>query len=158
LALVLFPVALWKRIEIAPVVLLGAALTIEQFPEIGPHGGLTAHIPLFHGLGGIRPSDALALVMLGAYAAKRGTGAVAPGPRSAVSRAVVALLAAVAVGFAVGVGGGGSLRAALTEVRPYLYIGIAYLIVSTTVLTRRNVRALLWTCVVATGFKAFQAL
>jgi hypothetical protein len=158
LGLVLFPVALWKRLQIAPVVLVATALTIEQFPEIGPHGELTAHIPLFHGLGGFRPSDVMVLLMIGVYAAKAGTAAVAPAPRSAVSRAVLVLLAAVAVGVAVGVGSGGTLRVALTEIRPYLYLSAAYLMASTTILTRRRARAVLWACVIATGFKAFQAL
>jgi len=158
LALILFPVLLWKRFEIAPVVLLGTALTIEQFPEIGSHGQLTAHIPLFHGLGGFRPSDLVAVLMLSVYVVKSGTDAVARAPRTVLGRAVLFLLGAVAIGIAVGLGGGGSTRIAMTEIRPYLYLAVAYLIASTTILTRRHARVVLWTCVAATAFKAFQAL
>ena len=158
LALVLFPVALWKRFEIAPLVLAGTALTIEQFPEIGSLGSLTTQIPLFHGLGGFRPSDLMALLMLTVYVARSGTDAVGPAPRSALAKAILFLLGAVAVGLAVGIGGGGSSRVALTEIRPYLYLAVAYLVVSTAIRTRRHVRALLWTCVLAIAFKACQAL
>jgi len=68
------------------------------------------------------------------------------------------LLGAVAVGFVVGLASGGSMRVALTEIRPYLYLGAAYLVAATTILTKRRMRAVLWTCVVATTLKALQAL
>ena len=160
LAAVLVPVALWLGPALAPVLLVAAALTVEQFPEIAAPGagGATARIPLFHGLGGFRISDLLLGLMLMIYAAKRGTDAVRDPPRSPVSVAVVCFLATVVLGVGIGLSTGGSAPVALTEVRPYLYLGLAYLITSSVITTRRAVQAVLWAVVLGSALKAFQGV
>jgi hypothetical protein len=160
LALVLLPVAVWKRPAIGPAIVLGSALTIEQFPAIAGSRtlGFSARLPLFHGLGGYRPSDLLLLLLLAAYLAKRGTSEVVNAPRSALAKSIKWL--SFSVGFAIlyGVGTGGIVRVALTEARPFLYLGAAYLIASTFVTSRRVVHSLLWTLVIGSGLKALEGL
>ena len=78
-------VALWRRPELSPVVVLVAALTIEQFPfTTGQPGAMspgvtpsdyTDRLPFFHGLGGVHvsPADLLVLTLLLIWLLKRGT-------------------------------------------------------------------------------------
>ena len=160
LPLALLPVIIWKRPAVAPVLLLVAALTIEQFPEqvAHTHGGETARIPLFHGLGGFRPSDLLLLLMIAVYLGRRGSEAVAWRPRSAVSKGIFTFMFAVIGGVLIGVATHGVLRVALTEARPYLYLAAAYLVTSTFVNSRAAARAVLWGFVLGVGFKACQGV
>jgi hypothetical protein len=157
---VLVPIAVWKRPTVAPVLVMTAALTIEQFPDLGNSRliGLTAHIPLFHGLGGFRPSDLLLVYLLAVYVARRGTAAVADAPSTPLARGIQALFAAVAFGILFGVGTGGVARVALTEARPFLYLVLAYLAVSTMATTAQAVHSVLWAMVLGSGFKAVQGL
>ena len=165
-------VALWKRPELSPIVVLVAALTIEQFPfttgQPGATPGMaptpsnyTDRLPLFHGLGGglhVSPADLLLLALLTIWVLKRETAATTSVPRSAVTYAVAAVVLAAFVGLAVGQAHGGELRTALTEVRPYMYLAIAYL-VATVFTTRLSVlHTAMWALVLGSGFKAAQAL
>ena len=165
-------VALWKRPELSPIVVLVAALTIEQFPfttgQPGATPGMaptpsnyTDRLPLFHGLGGglhVSPADLLLLALLTIWVLKRETAATTSVPRSATTYAVAAVVLAAFVGLAVGQAHGGELRTALTEVRPYMYLAIAYL-VATVFMTRLSVlHTAMWALVLGSGFKAAQAL
>jgi len=164
--------ALWKRPELSPIVVLVAALTVEQFPFTTGQPGTTTmapptpsdytdRLPLFHGLGGglhISPADLLLLALLTIWVLKRETAATTSVPRSAVTYAVAAVATAAFVGLAVGQAHGGELRTALTEVRPYMYLAIAYL-VATVFTTRLSVlHTAMWAIVLGSGFKAAQAL
>ena len=165
-------VALWKRPELSPIVVLVAALTIEQFPfttgQPGATPGMaptpsnyTDRLPLFHGLGGglhVSPADLLLLALLTIWVLKRETAATTSVPRSATTYAVAAVVLAAFVGLAVGQAHGGELRTALTEVRPYMYLAIAY-VVATVFTTRLSVlHTAMWAIVLGSGFKAAQAL
>ena len=163
-------VALWRRPELSPVVLLVAALTIEQFPfTTGQPGAMnpgvtpsdyTDRLPLFHGLGGVHvsPADLLVLTLLVIWLLKRGTSQTVAVSRSPLTYAVGALLFAVAVGVVVGQAHHGALRTAFTEVRPYFYLAVAYL-VATVFATRLEIlRLAMWALVLGSGFKAAQAL
>ena len=165
-------VALWKRPELSPIVVLVAALTIEQFPfttgQPGATPGMaptpsnyTDRLPLFHGLGGglhVSPADLLLLALLTIWVLKRETAATTSVPRSATTYAVAAVVLAAFVGLAVGQAHGGELRTALTEVRPYMYLAIAY-VVATVFTTRLSVlHTAMWALVLGSGFKAAQAL
>ncbi len=164
--------ALWKRPELSPIVVLVAALTVEQFPFTTGQPGTTTmapptpsdytdRLPLFHGLGGglhVSPADLLLLALLTIWVLKRETTATTSVPRSAVTYAVAAVALAAFVGLAVGQAHGGELRTALTEVRPYMYLAIAYL-VATVFTTRLSVlHTAMWAIVLGSGFKAAQAL
>jgi Domain of unknown function (DUF4115) len=160
LAVALLPVALWKRPSFAPAFIVASALTIEQFPQIAGSRtlDLTAHIPLFHGLGGFRPSDLLLLFLFAVYLAKRGADGVALMPRTPLSRLVFVFLGTVAFGVVLGVATGGVARVALTEARPFIYLGLAYVVASTMTTSRRALHAVLWAFVLGSGLKAVQGL
>jgi hypothetical protein len=159
LVLVALPVALWKKPQLGPAVLFVAALTIEQFRYmVGPReGAITDRIPLFHGLGGglhVNPVDILLLVLFVITLLKGGTAARGRWPRSAVTAAVIGLLAAVAMGVVVGQMNGGELRTAFTEVRPYAYLASAFVLSALLLTTREALRTMLWGLVLGAGFKA----
>jgi hypothetical protein len=159
LALVVVPVVLWKRPQLAPAVILVAAVTVEQFPYmVGPReGAITDRIPLFHGVGGgihVNPADLLLLACFVIALLKGGTEARSRWPRSAISIGVLGLLVVVAGGVVVGQANGGELRTAFTEVRPYVYLAAAYLLSSLLLTTREALRTMLWGLVLGTGFKA----
>ena len=170
LAAIALVVVLWKQPALSPIVVLLAALTVEQFPFTTGQPGSTSmaptpsdytdRLPLFHGLGGglhVSPADLLLLALLTIWILKRETAATTSIPRSAVTYAISAVVLAAIVGLAVGQAHGGELRTALTEVRPYMYLGIAYL-VATVFTTRLSViHTALWALVLGSGFKAAQA-
>jgi O-antigen/teichoic acid export membrane protein len=162
-------VVLWKAPQYSPVVLLAAALTIEQFPlgiqpgEIANTGvapsDITDRIPLFHGLAQnlhVSLADLLVLTLLAIWLLKSGTSN--PVPRSPTTFALAALLFAVLIGLVVGQAHHGSLRTSLTEIRPYAYLAVGYLIASVYVTSRSVIRAAFWAFVLGSGLKAFQAI
>lgn len=155
----LLPVLLWLRPDFGPVLLMGAGLAIDQFPALpGPQlYGLTEKIPLFHGLGGYRPSDLLLLLLLLVYLCKRGA-TVAAAPRTTLARAAKWFAAATLFALFYGVGTGGVAPVALTEARPFLYLVAAYLVTASFLTTRRSIERVLWTLVIVEGARALQAL
>lgn len=164
-------VVLWKQPLLCPIVVLLAALTVEQFPLTSTLPGsmsaavtpsvYTDRLPLFHGLGGglhISPADMLLVALLTIWMFKRLTTDTASIPRSAVTLAMGATVLAVLVGIAVGQAHGGELRTAFTEARPYVYLAIAYLVASVFATRRQVIHLALWALVLGSGFKAAQAL
>ena len=172
LAAIALIVVLWKQPALAPIVVMLAALTVEQFPFTSGQPGATTfgapptpsdytdRLPFFHGLGGglhVSPADLLLLALLTMWMLKRETAATTSVPRSAMTYAIGAVVVAALVGVAVGQAHGGELRTALTEVRPYMYLGIAYLL-ATVFTTRLSViHTAMWALVLGSGFKAAQA-
>ena len=156
------PIALWRRPWLAPVAFLLPALTVEQ-ADTGVLSGLanlTDKLPVFQGIGGahLNVADAL-LLLLGAIWLVR-VSSVGASPRrvSAIGKAVGALIAFVFVGLAVGMSHGGDVRMAMLEVRPYVYLSGAFLLVSALVDSRRAIRFALWAMVLGSGLKAFQGV
>ena len=120
----------------------------------------TDRLPLFHGLGGVHvsPADLLVLTLLVIWLLKRGTSQTVAVTRSPLTYAIGALLVAVGVGVVVGQAHHGALRTSFTEVRPYFYLAVAYL-VATVFATRLEIlRLAMWALVLGSGFKAAQAL
>ena len=166
-------VVIWKAPRFSPIVLIVAALTVEQFPfgaqpTVGTSfltgvtpSDITDRIPLFHGISPhvhISFADLLILTLIAIWLLKRGTAASSPVPRTPVTAAVAAVLFAVLLGLVLGQVHHGSLRTAFTEVRPYVYLAVAYVIASVYGARRSVLRAALWAFVLASGFKAFQAI
>jgi hypothetical protein len=158
LAALALPPLLWLRPHVAPAMLLGAAVAIEQFPyTVGPRDGVpTSHIPLFHGLGAVHLNGVdllLGLVVL-LWLVKNAPTAPFPWPRSRMAGAVVSVMAVVLVGVVVGVAHHGDVRTAFTEIRPFFYLGVTYLLASVLLTTRAALRSMLWVLVLGSGVKA----
>jgi hypothetical protein len=175
LAVLLLPVMIWKRPHLGPVVILAAALLIEQFvPTVLPAEAsgpavsavtplqipITSSIPLFGGIGSlhIQGTDLLILTVSIIYLAKSVEWGPRWWPRSQVSMAVIALLGAVVVGVVIGLTHHGSLRAALMETRPFIYLGATYVLAAVLLQNRSALRTALWALVIADAFKAVQGL
>jgi hypothetical protein len=175
LAVVLLPVVLWKRPVAGPILLLTAAVLVEQVGQsvlptdvnqpgtgsvvLTPAAPITSHIQLFRGLGSlhIEPIDLLVLMVALIYLARTRPGTRC-WPRTHVSRAVGALLGSVMVGIIIGEAHHGALRVALMEARPYIYLGATYFLTATLVRNHSALRAVLWALVIATGLKAVQGI
>jgi O-antigen ligase len=175
LAAVLIPVAVWKRPHLGPVILIAAALLVEQVgqevtpPSAGAPGvespiltaniPITPHIPLFRGIGSLhlQPADLLLLVVFIIYLAKT-AGTKRSWPRSHLSAGVYCMIGVVVLGIVIGVSHHGSLRVALMESRPYVYVAATYLLTSLLVTTKDALRSMLWALVIVVGVKALQGL
>jgi hypothetical protein len=171
LAAIVVLVFAWRQPALSPIIVLVAALTVEQFPfEAGQPGSTSAaptpsdytdRIPLFRGLAhGVHVSlaDVLLVTLLTFWLLKRGTSGAAAIPRTAVTACVGAVIAAVLVGIAVGQAHHGELRTAFTEVRPYVYLALAFLLASVFATRERIIRMALWAFVLGSGFKSIQAI
>jgi hypothetical protein len=176
LAAVVLPVAMWKRPHLSAVVLLTAALLIEQVGQTvepvdanAPGAGavtltanipLTSHIPLFRGLGSLHLelADLLLLLVAGIYLARSAQWGGRRLPSSQVATAVFALVGAVLLGTVIGISHHGSFRVSLMEARPYFYLAATFVFTAMLVRERAAVRAMLWALVLATGFKALQGI
>jgi O-Antigen ligase len=158
LGVVLLPVALWKRPYIAPAVLLGAAVLVEQGPAV-PSIPITDKIPVFSAVvPRCSGADMLLLTVLFIYLAKGKDWGTRVIPRTHVSLAVLAVLGCAGLAMAVGQSHDGSLRTGLMQVRPWVYLAATYFLTSAFVRDRRTIRALLWTFVGTVGFKAVQGI
>jgi hypothetical protein len=159
LGAVLLPVALWKRPYIAPAVLLGAAVLVEQ-GNTAPQIPITGRIPIFSavGPGHLQGADMLLLMVSFIYLVKGKDWGTRLIPRTHVSLAVRAVLGCVVLAIAVGQAHHGSLRTALMQARPWVYLAATYFLTSAFVRDRRAIRALLWTFVGTVGFKALQGI
>lgn len=171
LAAVVVIVFVWRQPALSPVVVLVAALTVEQFPFATGQPGSTSsaptpsdytdRIPLFRGLAsGVHVSiaDILLITLLSFWLLKRGTSGAAPIPRSAVTACIGATVAAVVVAVVVGQAHHGELRTAFTEVRPYAYLAVAFLLGSVFATRERIIRMALWALVLGSGLKSIQAI
>jgi len=161
LAVVALPIVLWKRPDFGPVLLMVAATTIEQSPyKVGTRdGAATAHVPLFHGLGvPINPADLTIFFLVLVWVLKNSVDAPARWPRSVVTTAVTCLMGAVAYGLVLGVAHHGQIKTGFTEVRPYFYLSMTFLLTSVLLGTRTALRSMLWALVIGTGCKAVQGL
>jgi hypothetical protein len=163
LAALALPVAFWRRPDLAPAFLIVSAIAVEQFGyTVGPRAGAyTAQIPLFHGLAGgvhISPADVLLFMLLAFYVAKSGTGSVRALPRSPLAKAMLAVVGAVFYGVALGKLHHGQTRVAFTEIRPYAYLAITFLLAAVFLTRRSSLRLVLWGIALTVTLKAVQGL
>jgi hypothetical protein len=159
LGVVLLPLAIWKRPHIAPAVLLGTAVLVEQDAQF-PHIPFTDRIPVFSavGPGHLEGADLLLLLVVFIYLMKGREWGTRLVPRTHVSLAVRAVLACVALAVFVGQVHHGDLRTGLMQARPWVYLGATYFLTSAFVRDRRAIRAALWTFVGTVAFKAVQGI
>jgi hypothetical protein len=156
-ALLAFPVVLWRKPALGPVVLVVMAAAIEQYQYmVGTHAGaFTSRVPLFSGLAGhLNPADVLLIGLTLIWLLKVAGGDAAAWPRTALSRAVLTLMGAVAIGLVIGKLHHGDTRTALLEVRPYVYMTLTFALTVGFIATRSAIRAILWGLVLVSAFKA----
>jgi hypothetical protein len=156
-------IVLWFRPDLGPILLVFAAATIEQFPYLvgSRDGAATDKIPFFHGFDPsihFTPADLLLLTLVVICLVKRDQSHSGLWPKTVLGRCILALLAAVALGVVVGLEHHGTVRVALMEVRPFVYLGAAYLVATSLIRSPRTINAVLWALVLGTGFKALQGI
>ncbi len=158
LAAVFLPIVVWRKPHLGAVTVLAAAAAIEQYPyTVGPkNGAFTDRVPLFLGLGSahVNLADLLLLMIFLIWLLKSAPTGRIHWPRSAISRSILVLMAAVALGVAVGLAHHGDFKTAFTEVRPYFYLAMTFLLTAVLVTTKEAIRAMLWALVLVSGFKA----
>ena len=166
----LLPLVWWTAPQFGVFFLVGAAALVEQYRySIGTTGldAFTDRIPIFASLQGgvgfsglpMSPIDIaiilLLLVWLTRCANERKLGL----PRTQVALLLAAVIALVAVALVRGLGlGGDNTRAALWELRPWMYLGVSFLFAARFLNTPRAINAVLWLFVIGTGFKALQGV
>ena len=165
---VFLPAVLWRRPQLGPVILLAAALLIEQFPIGLKTGGsigiakvpITNYVPLFQGLGSfhLEPADVLILSVLAVYLIRSSRDGSRWWPHSHVSLAMRALIVAVLIAEGIGLAHHGQMRESFTELRPFFYLATTYLLTSVLIRSRSAIQAMLWTIAISETIKAVQAV
>jgi hypothetical protein len=168
---VALPIVWWRAPAIGVITLLGCSAVIEQFGYTiyGKPGldAFTDKIPFFASLQGgfnlsglvFSPADLSVVLLLLVWITRGVTQHTLRLPRSQVAAmmGLMVLLAVIALLRGIGLGGNDA-RAALWEIRPWVYMGATYLFASQFLTTRRACRAALWTFVIGSGFKALQGV
>jgi hypothetical protein len=159
-------VVVWMAPWTGVMVLVIAATLIEQFPLVaeGANSVGTDRILFFQslnataGLGGLyaTPFELFLVLLLTVWLIKGFATRTLTLPRSAISRAVAVFGFLVAVGWVRGVTGGGSFTESLLELRPWLYLVIAYLVSSQILTSKKHLKWLLWLLAIGIGIKAVQ--
>lgn len=159
LAAALAPLVLW-RIPAAPVVIMvGASTAIERFMDPSPDS-LTGRIPFFrsfaesYGIAGavILPVEMLmALGLLIWLARAIATRRLSLRPSHVGVGVGLVLLLAMFVAEPLGLAGGAVFNISLWELRPFVYLGVTYLLASQLVGSRAVLEAMLWGIVAGTA-------
>jgi O-antigen ligase len=168
LLLLFIPVLMWRRTEATPVVLLIAALLVEQYhvtvdPNMvgapAPAIPITSSIPLFSGIGSlhIEPADILLLVAFSVCLLK-GAELAPRRLRSPLAFSIAGVIAVVLLGLLVGAAHHFNLRVALQETRPYLYLAATFALTALLIRSRSAVQTMLWALVVAEPLKSLQGV
>jgi hypothetical protein len=160
------PIVAWREPRSMPVVLLGGACLIEQFPPANADL-LTDHIPLFtslsEGLGltgvYVNPFELVLGLFLAILVFRGAASRALVLPRSAITLGLGALMFIVIWAEAYGLGHGGNFTFAMWELRPWLYMTLVYFITAITIKTQPPREVLLWTFVIMTGgIKSIQGI
>jgi len=173
---VFIPVAMWRKPEISPVVMLSCALLIEQFhgsveptnanapgaanAALAPVIPITGKLPFFQGLGSLHldGSDLLILLIFAIVAFKVYQARPIPWPHSLLSRGVKYMMFCLLLGLAIGASHHFNMREALQEARPYVYLGSAFVLTALLIRSRAGLQWMLWTLVIAEAIKSVQGV
>jgi hypothetical protein len=159
----LVPVLFWQ-VPPSPVVVCAiAATSIERFPDSGADA-ITAKIPLFRslsdtiGLSGatVTPYELLLIMALLVWLAK---GVADRRIRLRASPLGVGVMVLVGIAIAMelfGLARGAVFHISLWELRPFLYLGLTYLLASQLLTKRAALDAVLWGIVIGTGLKGLE--
>lgn len=168
LLLLFIPVLMWRRIEATPVVVLVAALMIEQYhvtvtPNTtgapAPTIPITSSIPLFSGIGSlhVEPADILLLLAFAIYLLK-GAELAPRRLRSPLALSVAGVVAVVLYGLVVGAAHHFNTRVALQETRPYIYLAATFAITALLSRSRSAIKTMLWALVLCEALKSLQGV
>lgn len=164
------PLVWWTAPQFGVFFLVGAATLVEQFRySIGTTGldAFTDRIPLFASLQGgegfsglpMSPIDIAIILLLLVWLTRCANERKLDLPRTQVALLLAAVLALVAVALVRGLGlGGDNTRAALWELRPWLYLAVSFVFAARFLNTRRAIDGVLWLFVIGSGFKALQGV
>lgn len=157
-------VLLVRRPASAVIVLLAVATVVEQFPYfVGARSGVfTSRLGIFSSAtkgSGLSLFELLLGLSVAVWLMHGSATRSWNLPRSPLSYALATFMGLVAAAVAVGLAGGGTAQVILYELRPWIYLGTGYVLAS-SLLTgwSSGVRAVMWTVVLGTGFKAAQGL
>lgn len=160
--LIAFTMVAWYRPVWAVAILLGSVLLVEQY-DFARFRPLTRLVPLYdsisyttgvHGIP-VAPLEIMMIIVLGVVVTR-----VAAGTRhtrvNPLAGLMILLVAAFAAWLAFGVASGGTLSAALWEVRALGYFALLGYIVPQVIDSEKDVRTLIWVAIVGVGIKAAQ--
>lgn len=155
--------AIWRWPHSGVLMVLAMATTIEQFTYYaGSHQGVfTSRIPLFASAtkgAGISLAEMLIGLVVAVWIMKGAVRHDWNTPRSPVAKTLIVYMGLVVLAVGVGMSRGGKMQVILYEVRPWTYLAVAYLLTASLLRSRSAIRAILWTIVIGTGFKAVQGL
>ncbi len=157
-AVLLLPFLFW-RVRAAPVVMVMAAATgFPRFPDPGADA-ITAKIPLFrsfsdsYGLSGaaILPIELILGLALLLWIADAITNRRLSVRSSHLGIAIAVFTGVTLLAELYGLARGAVFNISLWEVRPFLYVGLTYLLASQLLTSRRSMKAVLWAIVLGTG-------
>jgi O-Antigen ligase len=157
------PVLFWK-VRPSPVILAVISATlIERFPDPGADA-LTSKVPLWRslqdtlGLSGatLTPLELLLILALVIWLAR---GVADRRIRLRASPLGIGVMVLLGISIAMdlfGLARGGVFNISLWELRPFLYLGITYLLASQLTSKRAALEAILWGIVIGTGLKGLE--
>src|SRR3982074_1282356 len=160
-------VVIWLAPWTGIMVLAIAAALIEQFALVseGTFSDGTDKIPFFQslnatGLGGLfaSPFELFLALLLVVWLIKGFASRSLALPRSTLSLSLPAFAGFVPIGWIRGVTGGGSFQESLLELRPWLYMTIAFVVTSQLITSQKHLKVLLTVLMAGIGIKGIQGV
>ncbi len=160
----LVPIITWRWPPAGVVMLVGLALLFEEYPSIAGLKTITEAVPMFKslavgvGLSGlvVNPAELIIATVALTWIAKAAAEGTLAVPRTHLAAGVGLVVLAVIAAELHGLATGGNLTASLWELRPWAYLACLYVLAAQLFVSRSHVQALLWTLVVASGFKGLE--
>jgi hypothetical protein len=155
------PVLIWRRPYHAVIFLLATAVVIEGFPyKVGTHNGaITSRIlwwyPLTHGLI-LFPVEIFLLLAMVIWILRAGLERSFGLPKSPLLTCLKIFWVLLVLGVVRGLSHGAQLKYDLWEIRPWLYLTVAFVLAAAFLRTRRALDLVLWTIVLGSGVKSLQ--
>jgi hypothetical protein len=154
------------RLEWGVYLFVGTFLLIDQF-EVPEFSSLTYKSHYFDNLNtnpylpqmdfaAFSPLDLHLALLFAVWAARFVFRINAPGRAPALWIPATVFLAWMGLGFVAGSGRGGDMTAALWELRGLGYLFLAYAFVPQVIRTEQQIRTVVWICIAAIAFKAFE--
>lgn len=164
------PILIWKWPQASLIIALLMATLVEQFPLDAyplrslPAPMFTDRLALFQslndadGVSGVllNPIELLVLLTLLIWLMRAILDRTFKLPRSYLALGFVMLLGLAMFAEVRGLAAGADLRETLRELRPFVYLGVFYVLGSQLLTRRGALRALLWAVVIGSGVKGVQ--